>query len=62
MDDESDDYEVAHVVPMHDLREHVVDGDGSCWCKPSYDEEYRIFTHNSADGREAYERGARQPH
>jgi hypothetical protein len=46
-----------HVVPLHDLREHEVNG--SCWCKPTLDEG--VWLHHSMDGREAFETGERQP-
>jgi hypothetical protein len=49
-----------HVVPCNDLKEHVVDDEGSCWCEPDYDEEDNLYIHNSADGRERYENGTRQ--
>jgi hypothetical protein len=49
-----------HVVPCNDLRDHVVDDEGSCWCEPAYDEEDNLYVHNSADGREQYEHGLRQ--
>jgi hypothetical protein len=45
------------VVPLHDLREHEVNG--SCWCKPTLDEG--VWLHHSMDGREAFETGERQP-
>lgn len=55
--------DTTHVYPLNDMREHIVDG-GTCWCKPRV--EYcgfgRVVVHNSADGREAYERGERKPH
>lgn len=51
-----------HVVPCGDGTHHLLDDAGSCWCAPCYDPELRIFTHNSADGREDYERGTRLPH
>lgn len=46
-----------HVMPAGDLREHEVDED--CWCEPFMSDG--ITVHNSADGREGYERGERRP-
>ncbi len=40
------------VVPRNDLREHVFGR--KCWCKPF--EEDGVIVHNSADGRERFER------
>lgn len=51
-----------HCIPVHDLREHVIDDEGTCWCEPEFDLEYDMFIHNSADGREDYEEGRRLPH
>ncbi len=52
----------VHVYPVDDSREHQVDGD-ACWCEPSYEYEMgwldHVLIHNSADGREAFERGDR---
>lgn len=45
----------CHVMPLKDLREHVVSE--GCWCGPVEDEG--VMVHNSMDGREAYERGER---
>lgn len=49
-----------HVVPTNDLRQHVIDDEGSCWCEPEYDEEENLYVHTSADGREAFEMGTRK--
>jgi len=60
-----------HVMPCNDLREHVNDIADHCWCKPTLHEVLDdatgalvgwIFVHNAADGREAYEIGARRKH
>lgn len=51
--------DTLHVVPCNDLKPHVVDDEGSCWCEPLYDEDDNLYVHNSADGREAYETGQR---
>jgi hypothetical protein len=51
-----------HCIPVNDLREHVIDDEGTCWCQPEFDTEYEMFIHNSADGREDYEEGRRLPH
>lgn len=48
----------THIFPLHDLRDHVVDG-RPCWCAP--DETEDGIVHNAADGREQYERGERKP-
>lgn len=48
-----------HIIPVGDLREHESD---ECWCRPAEDEEEPgLWNHNALDGREAYERGERQP-
>ena len=52
----------VHIVPVNDLREHVIEPDVTCWCQPTLDEEDNIWVHNSMDGREDYESGARKPH
>ncbi len=49
---------VTHVVPVDDLRAHSLTSE--CWCEPDLDEWYRVATHNSADNREAFERGERK--
>lgn len=52
--------EIIHVIPLDDLREHQVDI--YCYCFPTLDQqEERVIVHNAADGREAFERGERQP-
>lgn len=50
-----------HVVPCDDLRGHELCP--QCWCRPRDDEEVgdAVMVHNSMDGREAFERGERQP-
>lgn len=60
-DNETEGY-LLHCVPNNDLKEHIIDDEGSCWCKPDFDYEYEMFIHNSADGREDYEEGRRLPH
>ena len=42
-----------HVVPVDDLREHVLDT--TCWCNPTEDDE--VIVHHSMDRREEYEEG-----
>jgi len=37
-----------HVVPINDLREHILNG--SCWCKPEMEEDGSGWIHNSMDG------------
>jgi len=50
---------VQHITPTDDLYEHELMP--TCWCKPTTDEEDFIVIHNSADQREAFERGERKP-
>lgn len=47
---------VAHVYPVNDLRRHSL---RDCWCRPVDDQG--VILHNSLDGRESYETGARKP-
>ena len=45
----------VHNIPANDLKEHVMDKDGTCWCHPKEDDEYvNCWIHNSMDGRENY--------
>lgn len=50
-----------HVMPLNDLQEHIPFPE--CWCNPTVDDEYHgtVYIHHSADGREAFEEGRRQP-
>lgn len=48
-----------HVVPRDDYREHVVDRDKPCWCRPVENDD-GVIVHNSMDGREAFETGERK--
>lgn len=49
-----------HIIPVGDLRDH--DMSPECWCCPEENPEVpNLWSHNSADGREAYERGERKP-
>jgi hypothetical protein len=50
------------VYPTDDDRPHLTTGT-SCWCDPHVEGEGEsaIVVHNSADGREKYERGERKP-
>lgn len=53
---------IQHIYPIGDLKEHETDGK-PCWCRP--EEEVvgltgLLIIHNSADGREAYEKGERK--
>lgn len=41
----------AHCIPIGDLQDHMVN---DCPCKPVRDED-GLWTHNSFDGREAFE-------
>lgn len=53
---ETADYGV-HIMP-EDEEHDLVD----CSCKFAFFESSCAFVHNSFDGREAYENGARKPH
>jgi hypothetical protein len=45
-----------HCVPIHDLKPHWMDQDGTCWCNPTEDDFSPDFwLHHSLDGREKYE-------
>lgn len=52
---------VTHVVPVGDLKEHIQNDTGSCWCNPEVDVDEEdptygtLIVHNAADGREQYE-------
>ncbi len=48
-----------HVIPLDDLKPH--EGSHECWCHPTDDGGNR-WIHNSADGREQYERGIKTRH
>lgn len=50
---------VQHVVPVEDMYEHELMP--TCWCNPSIDSDDYLAIHNSADQREAFERGERKP-
>jgi hypothetical protein len=57
--DEQSSKDSLHVVPIDDLREHVISS--TCWCRPKQDDETpRLWTHNSMDRREEYETGERK--
>lgn len=45
-------------MPVNDLRDHRVEDDKQCWCKP-YDDG-GVVVHNNMDGREKYETGERK--
>jgi hypothetical protein len=50
--------EVYHILPVNDLKRHSEQG-CRCWCEPSieqYDNGNCMVVHNSADGREFFER------
>lgn len=54
-----EEHRFAHLVPCMDLRLHQLDA--SCWCGPVEDPEAPdCWVHNSADGRELFERGERR--
>jgi hypothetical protein len=50
---------VTHIVPIDDTHDHELSSE--CWCDPKLDEEHWVATHQSADGREDFESGARKP-
>jgi hypothetical protein len=52
----------GHILPFGDTRIHELHGD--CWCEPVDDLSAPDFlwSHNAADGREAYQAGMRKPH
>lgn len=57
-----DDRNVQHVYPLNDMREHSMSI--HCWCDPDMEEvgvNGLVITHNSLDGREAFEQGRRKP-
>lgn len=45
--------EQTQVIPINDLRPHVVDG--PCWCNPTNDDG--VLVHHSMDRREEFEEG-----
>lgn len=46
-----------HVYPEDDIKEHLIDSKGECWCHPVLDDETQmIWIHNSLDRREDFER------
>ena len=47
---------VRHVLPLLDMRTHCTEP--TCWCRPEDDEG--VWVHNSADGRELFERRERK--
>lgn len=45
----------VHSIPANDLREHIMDKAGTCWCNPEEDTEYvDCWIHHSMDKREDY--------
>lgn len=48
----------THIVPLLDVRVHAIHG--PCWCSPV--DTGSEIAHNSADGRERYERGQARMH
>ena len=50
----------VHVVPIDDLRKHVVGLD--CWCHPTPDVDDRaVIVHHALDRRELFEVGELKP-
>lgn len=58
----SSNSEDLHVVPVNDLREHVLCR--SCWCHPTVDTDggEDVVIHNALDQREKYEYGELRMH
>lgn len=56
----SDRGDVLHWIPAHDTQPHLATH--RCWCEPEAGLNIDAWIHNSADGREAYERGERRRH
>jgi hypothetical protein len=48
--------EYKHIIP--DDESHLIDG---CSCNPDVDKDFMVISHNSYDGREAFETGERKP-
>lgn len=48
--------EKVHIVPIDDIRDHQ--DSIECWCEP-FEVEDGVIVHNSLDGREKYENGAK---
>lgn len=48
----------VHIIPIGDLHDHM---DEDCPCMPVFDEELNAWSHNSFDGREAFDDGERKP-
>lgn len=58
-------FEVWHVEPINDLREHVTDGWAyglRCWCNPTVQEDGCLVIHHALDQREKYETGELKLH
>lgn len=53
-----DAHNIGHVEPINDIREHVTDASGRCWCEPTVEAVGSgrvVVIHNAADGREKAE-------
>lgn len=48
----------VHIIPVGDLHDHM---DEDCPCNPTLDVTLGAWSHNSFDGREAFEEGDRLP-
>lgn len=51
---------LPHAIPSLDIRAHVIDAGGTCWCKPV--DLGDMISHNAADRRERYEMCTARPH
>lgn len=50
-------YGASHVVPLADLRPHVISNDVECWCHPvPSEDDDDVLCHNALDQRERVER------
>lgn len=50
---------IEHETEVHVMTEGEEHSFEGCKCKPTLDDEYMVITHNSFDGREAFENGER---
>ena len=61
---ETPGYQIFHIYPVNDIREHLTKLPHTCWCDPELqiEDDGLFIVHNSLDGRELYENGIRQRH
>jgi hypothetical protein len=62
-DPDQDDVVGSHVIPLNDIYDHQLNDEGSCVCRPVFDEEADglLFIHRSFDGREDIYNRRRKP-